>query len=491
MHLSAVFLRVSARYINIVTDCTALIRRHHCPHPTKPKSDIMTRTEPVHKMGSTEYKAVFFTHEETRPRDSFKPAQKALTREMPMVCDTTHKVDFVKHLVHPPVPRPPVVFKKTEGTIEGESEYKKEFRPKTSEPAKPILPVLNRIRSTSEPFQTVTTQMTDFIPQKIPPREYYGERRIYEPPKEVFNGCSTLKDDYRGLPLVEPTKSMKPSQNAKVSHDKFDGTTCHKENYRPFNLPERFIKPKQVHCPPTEPFEGVSTFVAEFPVHKDIKPTASYKPPVIAKRSEGQFDSVTISRQSYRKWDLPPRFSRPPTIYEPPKEKFEGNSLFTTDFIHPGPPEQTTNYKPKAEAIKHEVPMDSDTINRLDYKTWDVTQRQELIKQEKPYEPPVEKFQGRSTTSESYRGEYAPPAPSNKPKLKPYTKGEPFNGLSTYKDCFSKGGFKPDFITGNPNKPMIPGYVFSHEDTRTGHKFYVPVVETTQQLVQVDDKLSE
>lgn len=400
--------------------------------------------------------------------------------------DTTNKLDFVRHLVQPPLPRPPALYKKPDGKVNGESEYKKEYRPKTSEPAKPILPVLNNIRAANEPLQTTSTQKNDYVPHKLPPREFYGERRVYEPPKEVFGGTSTIQSDYKGLPLVEPTKLMKPPQNAKQSNEKFDGTTCHKDNFRPFPLPERFIKPKLVYSPPTEPFEGTSTFVAEYHAHKDVKPASSFKPPLVAKRSDAPLESVTVSRQSYRKWDLPPRFSRPPTVYEPPKEKFEADTRFSIDFVHPGIPELAISYKPKAEPIKRDVPMDQHTIQRLDYKPWDVTNRQQPIRQEKPYEPPVEKFEGRSTTSHSYRGEYAPPAASTKPLLKAYTKGEGFNGQSTYKECYSQGGFKPDFITGDPTKPEIPGYLFSHEDSRTGHRFYLPVEVPTVQVSAVE-----
>lgn len=438
----------------------------------------MARTELNSKIGSTEYKTVFLTHGKSKPPDSFKPAMKVLSRDVPMTADTTQKIDYIKHLVTPLIPRPPAMYKKPEGSMANESEYKKEYLSKTPEPAKPVLPALNQIRSASQPFQGQSTHTRDFVAYTLPPREFYGERRVYMPPTEPFARTTTVQTDFTGMSLAEPTKSTKPPQAPKLSREPFESSTCHRSDFHPFPLPERFQRPKVAYQPPEDPFQGMTTFANDFPGHRGIKPVSSLKPPVTAKHSDVCFESLTTSRQSYRKWELPPRFSRPPTVYEPPKEKFEAITSFSKDFVHHGTPEPALNYKPQPQSLQHDRPMEQNTSNRLDYQAWDVTNRQQPIRQNRPYEPPVERFEGNSTTSSVYRGVYAQPAMSTKPQLKPYSKGETFERQTTYRDCYSSGGFKPDFITGNPVKPEIPGYEFSHEDTRTGHKFYQPVVAT-------------
>ncbi|XP_011410085.2 PREDICTED: stabilizer of axonemal microtubules 1-like [Amphimedon queenslandica] len=446
--------------------------RHHCPQPSRPKNDIMSRTEPVSKMGSTEYKTVFLTHSNAKPPDSYKPALKALSRDVPMTADTTNKLDYIKHPVSMPMQRPPAVYKKPDGSMANESEYKKEYRSKTPEPAKPILPPASHMRSVSQPFQGQSTQARDYVAFTLPPREFYGEKRVYAPPTEPFAKTTTIKSDYNVKFLPEPTKSMRPPQNAKISRDPFEGSTCHRSDFRIFPIPEKFHKSKIAYQPPQEPFSGVTTFSTDFPGHKGIKPVGSMRPPVATKSADAPFESLTTSRQSYRKWELPTRFSRPPTIYQPPTEKFDGLTSFTKDFINHGPPEPVTNYKPRQQAIHYERPMEHDTIHHLDYKAWDVTNKQQPIRQERPYEPPAERFEGCSTTSKSYRGVYAPPAASMKPPLKPYTREETFGGLTTYKDCYSASRLSQRCIGGDPTQPNIPGYTFSHEDSRTGHKFY-------------------
>ena len=461
-------------------------RRHHCPHPTKPKTDIITRTEFTSNIGATEYKTIFLPHN-ARPRGILKPPQRALTHDAPMTCDTTNRLDYVRHSVSLPVPRPPPIYKRPEGTMNKESEYKKEFRSKTPEPVKPALPPLSQVRTTNEPFLGQSTQAGDFIAYELPPREFHGERRVYEPPTEPFAGISTMQSDYIGASLVEPTKSVKPSQTPKLSREPFQNNTCHKDDYRSFPIPERFQAPKQLHQPPDEPFNGVSTFTTDFPGHRGVKPASSLKPPITTKTSHASLDSLTISRQSYRKWEIPPRYSRPPTVYEPPKEKFDARSLFSNDFVDYGVPEPTVSYKPKMDPVKHTTPLEKNTVHRLDFQPWDVTNRQLPIRQERPYEPPIERFEAMSTTSEVYRGEYAPPASTAKPQLKAYSKKDTFDGQSTYKESFSRGGFRPDCITRHPT---IPGYQFSHQDSRTGHKFYIPVPAATPPQPDTND-LSE
>ena len=58
---------------------------------------------------------------------------------------------------------------------------------------------------------------------------------------------------------------------------------------------------------------------------------------------------------------------------------------------------------------------------------WDVGNHQLPIRHKRHYQPPIERFETMSTTSEVYYGEYAPPASTAKPQLKPYSKRETFD----------------------------------------------------------------
>ena len=447
--------------------------KHSCPAPSRPKAELFpnAKTSPL---GNTEYKTIFLKHAGATPRESLRPPQKAITRDASMSRDTTNRVDFVPHPVTPLTPKPPALYKRPEGKINGESEYIKEFQYKTPEPVKPVLPQPSQIRTNNEKFFGKSTQATDFTPYEIQPRVFYGENRGYQPPTEKFEGTSTFQSDFKGTLAAEPTVSMKPAQETKLSRDPFHGTSCYNTDFKRFQIPERYQHPKQLYKPPDDKFTGISSFKSDFPGHRNIAPAQSLKPPMNAKVSRDPLDSMTINRVSYQKWELPPRFSRPPTSYEPPKEKFSSKTVFSDDYVSYGIQEPVSNFKPKHETIKVTAPLEHQTVNRTDFQPIDLSQRTPLVVRERRYVPPFEKFEGQSTTSTAYQGQFTLPAPSAKPVLKPYSKGVKFEGNSTYKQCYSHLGIKPECIAGDPMMPTIHGYKFSYEDPRSGHKFYVP-----------------
>ena len=457
----------------LLSHTLSLCRKHNCPKPSRPKTELFPNATGTH-LGDTEYKTIYLEHANATPRENFKPPMAVIKRDSPMSNYTTNRVDYVPHPVTPMAARPPAVYKKPDGNVSGESEYNREYQYKVPELVKPIVPQSSQVRLTDK-FLGKSTQAADFTPYQVQPRVVYGENRPYKPPIEKFKGTSTFQADFLGKATDQPVSTMKPSQETQLSKEPFNGASCYNADFKRFQLPEKVQRPKQAYRPPDEKFHGISSFTADFPGYRGVSPAQSYKPPMIAKASHEPIDGNTINRVSYQKWDLPARFSRPPTSYEPPTEKFASNTVFTDDFVSHGLPEPVQNYKPKHEPIKIMAPFENLTINRYDFRPVDLSQRTPLVVKENKYVPPVEKFDGKSTTSASYQGQFSLPAPSFKPQLKPYSKGVKFEGYSTYKQSYISPGIKPDCVTGgSPSRPDIPGYKFSYEDPRSGHKFYTP-----------------
>lgn len=445
--------------------------KHSCPKPSKPKTELFPNATNGLD-GNTEYKTIYLKHSNVTPRENFKPPQKVIQRDSPMSSHTTNRVDFISRPVTPVKPRPPVVYKKPEGIISGESEYVREYQYKPPDPRKPIVPVSNTIRTAADgdKMYAKSTQAADYKPYEVQPRIVYGENRVYQPPTETFAGVSTFQSDFQGK-TAEPVASLKPTQETKVSRDPFDVSSCYGSDYKRYQLPEKFKRQKQLYNPPSEKFHGVSSFTSDFPGYRGVTPAQSFKPPMTAKTSHEPLDAMTTNRMSYQSWELPPKFSRPPTSFVPPNEKFSTTTVFQNDFVSHGIPEPIQNFKPKQEPIKNMTPFDHKTLNRTDFQPIDLSQRIPLVVKEKPYVPPTEKFDGQSTTGASYQGRYCPPSRSCKPQLKPYVKGVTFDQTSTYKQCYTTPAVNTNCITsGNAN---IPGYTFSYEDPRSGHKFYV------------------
>ena len=229
----------------------------------------------------------------------------------------------------------------------------KEFQYKVPDPVKPILPQSSQIRITADKFDIKSTQATDFKPLVVKPRVVYGENRAYKPPTEKFRGTSTFQADFKGELPTEPTISMRPTQETQLSRDSFNGASSYHSDFKRFQLPEKFKREKQEYQPPVEKFFGISSFTSDFPAHYGMTPAQSLKPPKTANTSHEPLDAATTNRISYQKWDIPQRFSRPPTLYEPPKVKFTGNTVFSDDFVSHAIPEPVQSFKPKNEPIEN------------------------------------------------------------------------------------------------------------------------------------------
>lgn len=449
-------------------------RKHNCPKPSRPKTELFPNTANGLD-GNTEYKTIYLKHSNVTPRENFKPAQKVIQRDSPMSNDTTNRVDYVSRPVTPIKPRPPAAYKKPEGIVSGESEYLREYQYKPPDPRKPILPPSSTIRTANDEdkFFVKSTQAADFKPYEVQPRVIYGENRVYQPPSETFGGVSTFQSDFQGK-KAEPVASLKPTQETKVSRDPFTVNSCYSSDYKRYQLPDKFKHEKQAYNPPSEKFQGISSFTSDFPGYRGVTPAQSFKPPMTAKTSHEPLDAMTTNRMSYLSWELPPRFSRPPTTFVPPNEKFSTSTIFQNDFVSHGVPEPIQNFKPKQEAIKNTTPFDHKTLNRTDYQPIDLSQRIPLVVKENKYAPPTEKFDGQSTTGASYQGRSSSPARTCKPQLKPYVKGVKFDQTSTYKQCYTSPSVNLSCnMSSTNNGPCIPGYTFSYEDPRSGHKFYV------------------
>lgn len=393
-----------------------------------------------------------------------------------MASNTTSRVDYVTHPVTPHTPHPPILYRPPEGLMSSYSEYRNEYPGKTPEPTKPIIPASSQLRAENMPFVGKSTQMSDFVTLKWTPTESYAEKRVYVPPIEGFSGISTVRADYTGTPS-QPARSLRPTQETQISRDPFDASTLYQKNYKTFPIPKRFQPPKEIYQPTEAPLESQTTFSKDYPGHRGVMPTPALRPPQPTKSAHVPLDGLTVNQQSYCKWDLPPKFSRPPTVYEPPKEKFEVTTTFKKDFMEQPTTSQVGSFKPKALYVRQPLQFEPKSAQKQDYPHWEGVERQLPIIQEKPYAPPVDKFIGLSTVTSDFQGSFSPPAASTKPALKPYSKGIKFEAQTMYQDAFAPGGFKPDFITGDPKKPDVPGYTFSHEDAKTGHKFYLPAQE--------------
>ena len=447
-------------------------RHHRCPH--QPHANIMNRSS--QPCTFSEYTQQFKQYSGATPRRAIKPAQQPLNRDSKMACETINRLDFTPHPVTPRAMQPPPVYKKPEGTVSTNTEYRVTFEGKSlTEPAVSYRPAYSRKENT-ESFDHKSTQASDFVTFPIPERENFAVKRTYEPPKESLETKSTVQRDFVDFGPVRPPQSLKPPQTPKLSSDPFEGKSCYRQCFTPQPIPARYQHTKEAYKPSTDRFSGLSTYTRDFPGHVGRQPAPSMKPPQKKVASDSPFEGATESRLSYRSWELPPRHFRPPTVYSPPTETFTKHSTFGTDYPDYG---RTEVRKPIRPPPRPKPDMDDTfrpvTTQRADFQLWDPTQvqRSTPIRQGGNYEPSPERFSAVSTCRDHYRGTPGSRALSTKPVLKPMVTAEEMGSNTTYRESFSSSGYSPCPAKDLANVMEATGsFSFSHENPSTGHLYF-------------------
>ena len=377
--------------------------------------------------------------------------------------------------------------------MSSDTEYRQTFEGKLSRPAVAFRPV-NARKDSGGSFNHKTTQATDFVTFQIPMTENFAIKRAYEPPKEPLETKSTVQNDFVDFGPVKPPASLKPPHTPKLSTDPFDGSSCYRQCFTPQPIPARYQHMKAVYKPSPEQFAGNSTYTREFPSHTGRSPAPSMKPPQKKIGSDIPFDGATMSRLSYRSWDLPPKHVRPPTVYSPPKEVFAKQSTFQTDFPDYGCRELTKPIRPQPRAREEDAAaFHSVTTQRADFQLWDPSNVQPStpIRQGGNYEPSPDKFSAVSTFRDHYKGTPGMRAASTKPALQPLVATEAMGNDTTYKDSFSSSGFTPCPVANLSQQPgsSTTGFDFSHKNAATGHLYYKPMTPTAT-AIQVPELAS-
>ena len=447
--------------------------RHRCPH--RPQRDIMNQSDQDCVL--SEYTQKFSPYTDSRPRESLKPPPKALAHDAKMECSTTNRLDFVSHTVSAHAPKPPVDYKQPEGNVDSTTEYKVQFLGKWADPRRIIRPSMAK-RDDSTAFDHKSTQARDFVKVPIPQREIHGPKYIYEPTKDPFDASSTVKADFVDFGRVELTSSLKPRQEAKITAEPFDSKSCYRTTFTVPAMPVRFQRAKEVFTPSPNKLDSMTTFKANYPGHTGIKPAGCLKPPQKSLETDVRFDGNTVSRLSYRSWDLPTKFTRPPTVFVPPTEKLLTRSTFREDFPDYGPIAPPKSLRPPANRPDNVPPLESLTTKSIDYKVWKDAERPSAIRREKKYEPPSEQFDAVSTFQSHFKGEFGSRAlTARPPETKVNTRDNKMESDTMYKDSYSRGSYKacPASRLNAPVSPANSGYRFSFSDGETGHKYFSPL----------------
>eukprot|EP00794_Sanderia_malayensis_P009975 gene9975-10998_t len=291
-----------------------------------------------------------------------------------------------------------------------------------------------------------TVNNDDFIAHDLEPRKI-KEPEKYMPPTGKMDVASEYVSHYNGE-IAEPAK-MEPylkTVTQAVPTGKMQQETSNKMDFKRFSTTTRQqpILRDKTYSPPKSPFTSTSIHRADFQRFNDPPRPSARQPDKISTKGQSIILSTSYNDEFKRH-----SFSNTSNIvkkrgdYRPPSKPFDGNSLMQSDYTSHLTAKKADIHKPIATVFKSDRPMERETTNLEDFKSWPVKMKEPRKKEE--YKKPDGEIALKPTSSDyKYFGSAAIPAKSARPKTKLRTgRDGMFDGTSNYSTDFQVWGSVP------------------------------------------------
>ncbi|XP_015116210.1 uncharacterized protein LOC107040587 [Diachasma alloeum] len=366
-------------------------------------------------------------HDGTTSRMSYQPVWKVVKAkpvvpqrrrnmfEGPMQTMTTVKQDFCEKYIDKPqliipcgnIRTPSARF--DGGTTSGCS-Y---MAPRRIEQIQSFKPV-NRYCEPEVRLSDETTSKLSYQPVEVLQREVYpwAQKAKYVPSNVAMDNCTTYSNSFYSSPDV-PTreKAIVPvgTKNLIQGDDAaFTGSTLYSD---------LFIPHKNERVAPVIPCENI--LLSDQKMSHDTTSKLSYQVVSGEKRTpirpkgrsilsaQGQIPSNTTNRD-----DFGPKMSEKPSAIIPCDKihnstaPFEASTTTQFSYMNPGRVAPLESFKPQARYNTPTSKLDTDTVNKLSFKVWNLEPKVPLPWAQKgKYQAPKSRMQGEST----YLNSFAPP----------------------------------------------------------------------------------
>lgn len=431
--------------------------RHRCPH--RPYLPIGGTDKPCLL---TEYATTYHPHP-LQPRESCKPAARAVDSDAPIEDKTTNRVDYIKHPLERPYHRAPDAYKKPAGDHDMLSSYTKDYPEKRVDPAKAIKHDAGR--QVQSKFEGEPTYTADYRKWDMDKPKKYGPEAGWQPPKDPFEGQSTFQRDYRRY-NEPPRQPLRPNDAAVMSDTPFDGTTGYRNDYIKHPMGARFVKEKDMYKPSGVPIDGLTTFRRDYRGQPGDK-TVSCKPDGRAVASDAPFEDSTTFKTDYRKWPTERPYQHLADQYRKPDGDMDMNTTHKIAYQQ-HPLQRHAAIKP-APARVNSGQFDGTTNYTSDYKPWEINRVQPMMKPD--YQPNEAPFQGISTQKAHYIQHPLQPLHSFKPGNAVMSSG-PFDDGTVYRMEYTPKQSEP--CPASILDTKTSSYRFVDQDPR-GHKMYTSI----------------
>lgn len=252
------------------------------------------------------------------------------------------------------------------------------------------------------------------------------------------------------------------------SNEPFNDLTGYRDDYRKFDMPAMYKKPKDQFVPNNVPMDNLTTNRRDFTA-KDIDPIKSFKPDGTGYRSDAPFDDNTTNKADFKKWAVQPMAVKKDNNWVAPLGEMESSTNYSSEYTAK-PNQRAQAIRPQQRA-KVDAKFEGDSTYGQDFRKWPGNQRN-LIKAPNDYQSPNIPFNGASTYKDTYVGNKGGAAKSFKPDTLAYRSTEPFNNDTSYRtEYVMKELEKCPAMLVDTHKS---GFSFVSADEATGHKYYAP-----------------
>lgn len=152
----------------------------------------------------------------------------------------------------------------------------------------------------------------------------------------ALDHLTEYKSSFSKYPATKPREIKKPVGELTRcnAHIPLENETTNRLHYKTWDLPKKHLRPPAKFIPPTEKVSDVTTQRTDFPDYGRVPPTPSSKPLVKPNTRDTPIDSLTTQKIDYRAWSgvERPNQIRHDKNYEPPQEKFDPATTFSTDY---------------------------------------------------------------------------------------------------------------------------------------------------------------
>lgn len=261
-----------------------------------PKYRYETPTEPF--VGASTARSDFVDFGVIHPPKSLKPQESSNVSSKSFEGMSSYRDSFTSPEMPARYQHPKQVYTPSGKEFYSSTTFKTDFVANVgAQPAKSLKPLQAKVKS-DVPFEGNTTSRMSYTKWDLPSK-FLRPPTVYTPPSEKFAVHTSYREDYPTYEQFARAKSLKPTPRREELVN-FEGVTSNSEDYKFWAdaVPRSSIRLEKKYSPPSEKFDGISTFQAHF--QGEFTPRASSTKPQLTPYAKScAMEDSTTYRDSY------------------------------------------------------------------------------------------------------------------------------------------------------------------------------------------------